>query len=276
MIRIERFPIKTPYGETNIGITAYVLNKNMIRRQIPNLITLLNLLSGSIAAILAVQNYMVAAAFFVALGIFFDFFDGLAARLLKVSSPLGLQLDSLADMVTSGLVPGIVMFQLFTQSVENQPKIWNFATSNHNLIVLDFPPIALLGLLITLASGYRLAKFNVDQRQTSGFIGLPTPANAILILGLPLILIFHPSAWVHNVILNSWFLAFVTIFSCVMLNAELPLFALKFKTWGLKENWFRYSFLLLALLGLLFLHFFALPLIIVFYVLLSLFVARRS
>lgn len=248
----------------------------MIKKQIPNFITLLNLLSGSIAAMFAAEDKLVAAAFFVALGIFFDFFDGFAARLLKVPSAVGLQLDSLADMVTSGLVPGIVMFQLFSKSVENQPEVLNLAIDHPNLNAMDFSAMALLGLLITLASGYRLAKFNIDERQTSSFIGLPTPANTILILSFPLILTFQPSPFVSCLILNPWFLAVITVFSCVMLNAELHLFALKFKNWNFKENWFRYLFLFLSLLGLIFLKFFALPLIIVFYIILSIFIKTEG
>src|SRR5690606_18638780 len=102
--------------------------------------------------------------------------------------------------------------------------------------------------IVTLASGYRLAKFNIDERQTDSFIGLPTPANALLILSLPLILIFQPQPWVLDIILNEWFLVALTLFSAYMLNAEIPLFALKFKTWSFAENKLRYFFLLLCVL----------------------------
>ena len=134
----------------------------------------------------------------------------------------------------------------------------------------SFPVFALIGLLITLGSAYRLAKFNIDDRQTSSFIGLPTPANAIFILSLPLILIFQPEAWIVEIILNKWFLVVITILSCFMLNAEIPLFALKFKNFNLKENWFRFFFLFFALVMIIFLQFIALPIIIISYVLLSL------
>ncbi len=209
------------------------------------------------------------AAIFVALGIFFDFFDGLAARALDVKSELGLQLDSLADMVTSGLVPGIVMFQLFRQALPGsaaQPVDW---TTGQDLLEWNIPVFALFGLLITLASAYRLAKFNIDERQTDSFIGLPTPANALLILSLPLILIFQPQPFLVDIILNPWFLAGLTLFSCFMLNAEVPLFALKFSSWGFAENKIRYLFLIFCVILLIFLQFAAIPVIILSYVIVS-------
>lgn len=239
-----------------------------LKKHIPNLITLLNLLCGSIAVIFAVQGNMVLTAILVALGIFFDFFDGLAARMLDVKSEIGLQLDSLADMITSGLVPGIVMFQLLIQALPQESGMgeWN---SGMNYFDWNFPVLALIGFLITMASGYRLAKFNIDERQTDSFIGLPTPANALLILSLPLILIFQPHPWVVSIILNEWFLIGLTLFSSYILNAELPLFALKFSDWSFKQNAFRYFFLTLCVLLVVLLKFIALPLIIIIYVLLS-------
>ena len=240
-----------------------------LAKHVPNAITLINLLSGSIGAIFAVQGDLVMAAIFVALGIFFDFFDGLAARALNVKSELGLQLDSLADMVTSGLVPGIVMFQLFRQALPGsavQPKDW---TTGQDVLEWNLPVLALFGLLVTLASGYRLAKFNIDERQTDSFIGLPTPANALLILSLPLILIFQPQPILVDIILNPWFLAALTLFSCFMLNAEIPLFALKFSSWGFAENKIRYLFLIFCVILLIFLQFAAIPLIIISYVIVS-------
>jgi len=240
----------------------------MLKKQIPNFITLLNLLSGSVAVILALQNQLLMATIFVGLGIFFDFFDGLAARSLKVQSELGLQLDSLADMVTSGLVPGIVMFQLLCQSLGADvlsPTSWG--QSNFEI---NFPLIALFGLLITLGSAYRLAKFNIDDRQTSSFIGLPTPANAILILSLPLILYFHESEMALKIILNPYFLIGLSVLSCILLNAEIALFALKFKNLSFKSNWYRFLFLSVSIIGLLVFQFLALPFIIIGYIVLSL------
>src|SRR5699024_5350327 len=139
----------------------------MLKKFVPHFFTLLNLLSGCVAAVLAVQNHLVFAAVFVGVGIFFDFFDGFFARMLMVPSELGLQLDSLADMITSGLVPGIVMMQLISQSLGGNAGIFVYDWETHPMFHFDFPPLALLGLLITLASAYRLAKFNIDKRQSS-------------------------------------------------------------------------------------------------------------
>ena len=220
----------------------------MLVKQIPNFITLLNLFCGCIATIFAVQNNLELAALFVLLGIGFDFFDGLAARLLKVQSELGLQLDSLADLVTSGLVPGIVMYQLlsttFGQPFEMKANEWFV-----DQVISEFNGsyVSLLGLLITLASAYRLAKFNIDTRQTDSFIGLPTPSNTLMIVSLPLILLYHSDSWAVTLVNNPWFLIGLTVLSCFLLNAELPLFALKFKTWGFKENKVRYIFLMVAI-----------------------------
>ncbi|MGB7785447.1 MAG: CDP-alcohol phosphatidyltransferase family protein [Salinimicrobium sp.] len=246
-----------------------------LKKHIPNTITLLNLLCGSIATIFAVQGNLIMAAIFVGLGIFFDFFDGLAARLLHVKSELGLQLDSLADMITSGVVPGIIMFQLFRKALPPTAFETMDWEAGHDLLEWNFPVAALTGLLVTLASGYRLAKFNIDERQTDSFIGLPTPANALLIISLPLILTFQPNPQFFTVILNQWFLLALTLFSCFMLNAEVPLFALKFSTWSFAENKLRYLFILYCLLLLVFMHFAAIPVIIVSYVLLSLVANRR-
>ncbi|MHA7057895.1 CDP-alcohol phosphatidyltransferase family protein [Aquimarina sp. M1] len=241
-----------------------------LKRQIPNIITLLNLFSGCIAVIFAVGDQLELAALFVAVGIGFDFFDGFAARILNVQSELGLQLDSLADMVTSGLVPGIVMCQLLAKACD---------TSLDNVFkyqAYDNEYIPAMGLLITLASAYRLAKFNIDTRQTTSFIGLPTPANALLILSLPLIIRYQTYSWMSDIILNQWFLIGLTLVSCYILNAEIRLFALKFKTWGFAENKVRYIFLLLTIVLFVLLQFTAIPCVILLYVLMSLIFKERD
>ena len=250
--------------------TIFTKNRSMsLKKHIPNFITLLNLFAGTVAVIFAVQGQLVMAAIFVALGIFFDFFDGLAARALNVKSELGLQLDSLADVVTSGVVPGIIMFQLFAMALPDVQTTASDWSADQDLLVWNFHSGALFGLLITLASGYRLAKFNIDDRQTDSFIGLPTPANTLLIISLPLILIFQPQPQIVAVILNEWFLAGLTLFSCFMLNAEIPLFALKFDDWSFGKNKLRYFFIAFSLLLLIIFQFVAVPLIILSYVLLS-------
>jgi len=239
-------------------------------KQIPNALTSLNLLCGCVAVLFVVSGDLVTAAVFACLGIFFDFFDGLAARLFNAHSAVGLQFDSLADMVTSGLVPGFVMVQLLSKSYTGSYFEIDqlFASQGWGASLQSWLP--LIGLLIVVASGYRLAKFNVDERQTDSFIGLPTPANTLLILSLALILEFQDTQWVNEFILNSWFLVGITIASSILLNAELPLFALKFKTWDIKSNSKRYVFLAFCLVSLVLLKFLAIPLIIAVYILVSL------
>lgn len=190
----------------------------------------------------------------VCLGIFFDFFDGFFARLFKVSSPLGLQLDSLADMVTSGVVPGYVMYSLLDRS-------------GHELGNQAFIPF--LGFIITLGACYRLANFNIDTRQTDSFIGLPTPANALFILSLPLVVEFSDSLMMLEILTNQWVLLAITLCSAYVMNAEIPLFSLKIKKFSLKENTLQIVFLTISVLMIVFLQYIAIPLIIVFYVLLS-------
>lgn len=242
-----------------------------MKQHIPNLITLMNLFCGSVATVFAVMNQLELAAFFVFLGIIFDFFDGFAARLLNVKSEIGLQLDSLADMVTSGLVPGIVMFQLLGMSMSGG---WNVdlaseAANDTFWVSLKIAPLPLLGFLITLASAYRLAKFNIDENQVSSFIGLPTPANALLILSLPLILLYQNNDILNGIILNQWFLIGLTLLSVFLLNCKIELFALKFKSWDFKDNSQRYIFLVVSLVLLATMKFLAVPAILAFYILSS-------
>jgi len=245
-------------------------------KQIPNIITSLNLLCGCVAVLFAVSGDLVAAAVFVFLGIFFDFFDGLAARLLKAQSEVGLQFDSLADSITSGLAPGIVMVQLLSKSLTGEyfaiTQVFSSNGANNSIYLL----LPLIGLLIVVASGYRLAKFNVDTRQTDSFIGLPTPANALLILSFALILELQPANWSDAIILNRWFLIGMTLLSCILLNAEIRLFALKFKTWNMRSNARRYIFLVFCLVSSVLLKFLAIPLIITVYILMSLVWRERS
>jgi CDP-diacylglycerol--serine O-phosphatidyltransferase len=222
-----------------------------MKKHIPNLITLGNLFCGTIATIFAVQGNFESAALFVVLGIVFDFFDGFAARLLKVSGELGKQLDSLADMVTSGVVPGIIMYNLLENSF------------------YSIPSLKYLGLLLTLSACYRLAKFNIDTRQSDSFIGLPTPAMSLFIISLPLIKEYTTIEFVQYLISNHYFLLAVTLLLTYLMNAELPLFSLKFKNYNFKNNVMKYLFLIASLTLLLTLHYIAIPLIILLYVLLS-------
>ena len=232
-----------------------------LKKHVPNFITLLNLFCGCIALLFAFQQNFELAFLFVSLGIFLDFFDGFFARLFHVSSPLGLQLDSLADMVTSGVVPGTVLFFLLANAINfdistasiYEPKMW----------------ISLLGYIVTLASCYRLANFNIDTRQTDSFIGLPTPANALFILSLPIILKSTSSLLVLGLLVNEWILLLITALSAYILNAEIPLFALKIKEFSFEKYKLQISFLLFSVVLLIFLQISAVPIIILSYVLLS-------
>lgn len=226
-----------------------------IKKHIPNAITCCNLLCGCLAIVQTFEGNLVWAAYLVGLAAIFDFFDGFAARLLKVSSPFGKDLDSLADMVTFGVVPGFLMFQLLKTSIE----IFN---QNHNAVSNN---IAFVAFIIPILSAIRLAKFNNDTRQSESFIGLPTPANAILIAAFPLILEYGN----FEVILNPIFLCIVSIGLSLLLIAEIPLFALKFKHFGWKDNEIRYTFLGLSLLLLVALQFVGIPLIIILYIVMS-------
>ena len=232
-----------------------------LRKQIPNYITLGNLFSGTVAVIFAVEGNYEMAALFVCIGIVLDFFDGFVARLLKVSGELGKQLDSLADMVTSGVVPGIVMYQLVKDNLINKLDFIHSAMQ-----VLD---VSLIGLVLTLAAGFRLAKFNIDTRQTDSFIGLPTPAMSLFILSLPLIIEHTDIDFIQVLLHNNYFLIGLTLILSYLMNAEVPLFSLKFKDYSLKNNKIKYLFLLISLVLILTIHFLSVPIIIIQYVILS-------
>ena len=232
-------------------------------KHLPNLITLGNLFCGSVAIIYAVQENFVSAAFFVILGIVLDFFDGFFARLLKVTGELGKQLDSLADMVTSGLVPGVIMFKLMQINLKSDPNSFI-----HEDPVLD---VALIGLLITLAACLRLAKFNLDKRQTDQFIGLPTPAMCLVVISLPLIQKYSDVEFAKDLIANNYFLIALTWVLSYLMNAEIFLFSLKFKDYSIAKNKIKYLFLIVSVILIFTLKYLAIPLLILFYIILSLF-----
>ena len=235
-----------------------------IKKHIPNTITLLNLASGLLAVIAIFKGYYDEAFIFVSLGIFFDFWDGFFARKFNVSGELGLQLDSLADMVTSGVVPGLMLFKLF-ENIQMDSASPYFLTDE--TWYMGFVPY--LGFIVTLASAYRLAKFNIDTRQTDSFIGLPTPANALLIMSIPMIEYAGSFEWLVTALYNPYVLLGITVLSAYLLNAEIPLFSLKVKDFSLAHNKIQILFLAVSVVLLLLLSFTALPVIILFYVLLS-------
>ncbi len=234
----------------------------------------MNLLCGCIGIYyaLTVNGYgLTVASVCIGLAAIFDFFDGFAARLLKVHSDLGKQLDSLADLVTFGVLPGFIVFEMLTQALHLHP--------------IGFSHAYYLAFLIPIFSAYRLAKFNIDTRQNEQFIGVPTPANSLLIGSFPLILreyypLVNTSApakettapeWINFTLLNPWFFIGITLIMSYLLVAELPLLALKFKNFGWKGNKMRYLLIGGAGLGLLFFKVLALPFIVFFYILLSVF-----
>lgn len=234
-----------------------------ISKYIPNALTLLNLTSGLLALIQVFNGYYDFAFFFVCLGIFFDFWDGFAARKLGVPSELGVQLDSLADMVTSGVVPGLMMFKLFDYIQTEIPQ-YNVTEETFYMGVVPY-----LGFLITLGSCYRLAKFNIDDRQTENFIGLPTPANALLIMSIPMIQYTDQYQWLTDVLYNPYVLLAITLLSTYLLNAEVKLFSLKMKDFSWANNKVQFSFVLFALVLLFFLEVLAIPIIILSYIVVS-------
>ena len=218
-----------------------------MKKHIPNTITCCNLISGCIATWFAFQSDYRMALLFIVIGAVFDFFDGMSARLLHVSSNIGKELDSLADDITFGFAPSAIVF--------------SYLCSFHiHLIILPF-----LAFVMAAFSALRLAKFNLDERQALGFIGLPTPANALfwgsLIVGL------HQSGFFFEGL--EWVILAGVFISCYLLVAEIPMFALKFKHWGWEGNEIKYIFILSCVPILLLLGIIGLAVIIAWYVILS-------
>lgn len=229
-----------------------------VRKHIPNAITCCNLFSGCVACTMAFEGSFVWALTFIVLGAVFDFFDGMAARLLGVSSPMGVEMDSLADDVTFGFAPAAMVFALLRQMT------WPV----YLLPVADILPYA--AFFIAVFSALRLAKFNIDTRQTTSFIGLPTPANALFWASL----VAGAGDWIIS--LNAgWFLVLGLIaLSSYLLVSEIKMFSLKFKRLAWRANRRRYIFLVVAIpmlsLGLVA----AVP-IIIWYVILSVYLSVK-
>ena len=225
----------------------------MIRKNIPNALTCGNLLCGCIGIIEAFHSNLLLSCVLIGIALIFDFLDGFIARLLKVSSPIGRDLDSLADMVTFGVLPSVIVYQLLMQSIPDLYGIWK----------------AYPALIIAIFSAIRLAKFNNDPRQSDSFIGVPTPANAMLIASLPLIVHTQGEFW-KNLIINTNNLLILSIVMSVLLVAEIPLLALKFKSFAWKGNEIRYIFILMTIALLLALQIVAVPFILILYLAISL------
>ena len=223
---------------------------------IPNIITCCNLISGCISTWFAFDSHYHEALLFIIIGAVFDFFDGMTARLLHVSSPIGKELDSLADVITFGFAPSAIVF--------------SFLCSFHiHIIIVPF-----LAFVMAAFSALRLAKFNLDERQALGFIGLPTPANALFWGGL--ITSLNSQSFFEPYQLPTYYIYIVLILlpvSCYLLVSEIPMFALKFKTWGWRGNEVKYIFVLTCIPLLLWLGTLGLAAVIAWYVVLS--VAKR-
>ncbi len=218
--------------------------------QIPNLLTLINLLFGVIGIIWVLDGAILSGAYFVLISAGFDFLDGFVARLLKVQSDIGKELDSLADVVSFGVLPGLILFMM----TKNQTEPESF--------------LPYLTLIIPMLSAYRLAKFNLDTRQSDRFIGLPTPANALFLSTLPYLALQWPlmERWLSLpvvLILLAWIFA-------ILLVAEIPLIALKFKRLNFSKNKFRYILIFLSIGMFSWLQLAGIPLVILAYIGLSL------
>lgn len=253
----------------------------MVLFNIPNLLTALNFICGIFSIILSLVGKIEYATLPIIGSLVFDYLDGMAARMLNQKGELGKQLDSLADVVSFGLAPGIWMFTLLPYLLLSHPEtfvgneayvfflMW-FESIFHGETHNYWPFIA---LIIPVFSMLRLAKFNIDERQTTSFVGLPTPANTLFFAIFP-ILLFNVAPNSLTLIFQHFFLHPITIISCIfifsyLLIAELPLFSLKFKNLSLKENKVRFSFLILTLLAIISLKLLAIPIIIVLYLVIS-------
>lgn len=225
-----------------------------MRKHLPNAITCLNLLSGCLGIVFAFQGELVIAGYAILIAAIFDFLDGMLSRLLKAYSEIGKELDSLADMVSFGVLPSVIIYQLFLLS----PQLGSLSTW------LNFS-----AFLIAIFSALRLAKFNIDVRQTENFIGLPTPANALLIASFPMI-IDQGNFFLSSYILNPFFLFVFSLGMGILLVTEIPLISLKFKSIRLSDNLLRYILLFSSLILLLIFKFAAVPIIIFLYFLISL------
>lgn len=224
----------------------------MIRRNIPNALTCGNLLCGCIGVVEAFHNNLIISCMLIGVALIFDFLDGFLARILKVSSAIGRDLDSLADMVTFGLLPSIILYQLLMQSIPDLMGIWK----------------AYPAFIVAIFSAIRLAKFNNDTRQSDSFIGVPTPANAMLIASLPIIVYTEGAFW-KDIIINTNNLLILAVVMSYLLVMELPLIALKFKNFGWKGNEARFVLIITSLVLLVTLKVLAIPVILIIYILLS-------
>jgi CDP-diacylglycerol---serine O-phosphatidyltransferase len=225
---------------------------------IPNALTCGNLFCGCIASVLIFRNHLDIAAYLIVIAAFFDLLDGMVARKVKSNPAFGKELDSLADVVSFGFVPGAMMFKLLQIS-----DLELYFNSENLIRFIEFLPF-----IITIFSALRLAKFNIDTRQSTSFIGLPTPANTLFVISLPLIIKQFPGRY-DDLIINPYFILIISVLGSAMMVSNIPLFSMKFKTLDVKENIFQYSLMIIALILFPVFLFAAIPVIIILYILLS-------
>lgn len=246
-------------------------------KQIPNLFTLLNLIFGCLAIIAVLQNGIVIqytpegaqfidipermwlASLFIGIAAVVDFLDGFVARLFNATSEMGKQLDSLADIVSFGVAPSLIVYQFLRLSFAKQED------------GLDVSMLWLVpSLFIAAAGAYRLARFNLDSTQQYGFKGVPIPAAGLLIASLPLVYWHAENRAITDILLNKWFLYVLIAVVCWLMVSKLPLMALKFKDLSVKNNLPKYLLFAFAVIAVLFLHWLAVPVIFIAYIILSL------
>lgn len=237
-----------------------------ITKHIPNTITCLNILSGSIASLLAIEGYLFPAALFIIIAAVFDFMDGLFARLLSAYSEMGKELDSLADMLSFGFAPATIAFSYMRLAVLGDTG----AAFTPETLSYSQMAILLSAFIISVFSGLRLAKFNVDTRQTSSFIGVPTPANAMFWASLPILLHFGDYPMIESLLANQWIIMAAVIATSLLLVSEIPMFALKVKSLKWQENQIRYLFLITLVTLAILLKWLVIPLILFVYIFFSL------
>lgn len=242
-----------------------------------NLFTAANLISGVIAIVLALSGRIDLAPFAVFIGLIFDFLDGFVARLLKTSGELGKQLDSFADMVTFGVAPGVIMLIMLTidpsllvdgLSVNQIQASYVNWFSEIDITTLSGNYLPFAALLLPFFSMFRLAKFNIDTRQSESFIGLPTPSMTLFFMSFPLVLFYGSSALLTE-ILNPWLIVGLIIVFGLLMISEIPLFSLKVKSFGWKGNQIRIVFLLISLILILVFKVWSIALIVFLYLILS-------
>lgn len=248
-------------------------------KQLPNIFTLLNLFFGCMAIVFALQTNAVVmyvndeynsssfnipeklawAGFCIIIAAAIDFLDGFVARLLKATSTMGKQLDSLSDVVSFGVAPGVIIYQLLR---------FGFAMEENGL---DVSVVWLIpAFIISCAAAYRLARFNLDESQAVTFKGVPVPAVGLLIASFPLILHFDTIAWINNLLINKWFLYILILLLSFLMVSRMSMMSLKFSDLTMKNNTSKYILLLAAVIAAIFLHWVAVPVIFIIYVLLSL------